>query len=277
MPPKKPNATPLFWALASLIAIMVAVAVPLVLVLAPNMILSGLVAPYYYIVLVALGCAAALLLFGALRGGYPRWKGHALSGTLEIGGPIAVAALTVVGGYFFRPEPSASLVVRVHGAGGRTELLCPTSVKLFLGQDVRDGEIGRNCQAQFNEVPSRLLTTAGLFVQATVPGYEQADRKALPVPNDRVLWVTMRRIAERSTAWGHLVYSRTKGPVSGALISIDGGLCEGKTNSAGQFRFEVPLPEGRTVRLTALVGGRIVFDDRVTLPIAGTLTAREVP
>jgi hypothetical protein len=37
------------------------------------------------------------------------------------------------------------------------------------------------------------------------------------------------------------------------------------------------LPEGRTVRLTALVGGRIVFDDRVTLPIAGTLTAREVP
>src|ERR1017187_8455044 len=125
MPPKKPNATPLFWALASLIAIMVAVAVPLVLVLAPNMILSGLVAPYYYIVLVALGCAAALLLFGALRGGYARWKGHALSGTLEIGGPIAVAALTVVGGYFFRPEPSASLVVRVHGAGGRTELLCP--------------------------------------------------------------------------------------------------------------------------------------------------------
>lgn len=266
----------MFWMLASLVAFLVAVAAAVMLVRSPNTVLSGLVAPFYYIVLVALGCALALLLFGAMRG-YAKWSGHAFSGTLEISGPVVVVALTVVGGHFFRPEPTASLVVRVHGPEGHNEMLCPTSVKVVLGQDLRNGDIGQNCQAQFNEVPARFLSGEALYVQVMVPGYVQTDSKPVPISEDRVLWVSMRRATEHSTAWGRLIYPGRKGPVVDAVIAIDGGPSGSKTNSAGLFRFEVPIPEGRTVQLTASVGGDVVFDDKVTLPIASTLTARGSP
>jgi hypothetical protein len=273
MPNKVTKPTPLFWTLASLIAFTAAIVTAVVLVRSPDSILSGLTTPFYYVVLIALGCAAALLLFGAMRG-YAKWTGHALSGTLEISGAVAIAALTVAGGYFFRPEPTISLVVRVIGPRGRTELLCPTAVRLFLGQDPRQGDLGQNCQAQFNEVPARFLSTEGLYVQVTAPGFEQTDSKPVPISTDRVLWVAMRKVAEHSMVWGRLIYPGN-GPVTDAVISIDGGLQHGKTNSTGQFRFEVPLPEGRVVQLTALAEGKVVFDEKVTLPIASTLTARE--
>lgn len=156
VPRETSSPTPLFWMLASLVAFLATFVTVVTLVLRRSTILFGLTNPFFYIALLALGCSAALLLFGAMRG-YAKWKGRVLSGTLQIGGPVAIAALTVFGGYFFRPEIAANFVVRVHGPEGRTATLCPKSVRLFLGQDVRAGDIGQNCQAQFNEIPTRFL------------------------------------------------------------------------------------------------------------------------
>lgn len=257
---------------ASLIAFAAVVSAALILFHSEKSLLAGLAAPFYYVILVGLGCFAALALLGAMRG-YAHWSGHAVGGALQIGGSVAVAAMTVIGGSYFRPEASTNLVVRIVDENMRTELLCPTVVKLLLGQDVRTGEIGQNCQAQFNEVPERFLRSSGLDVQVSVRGYVRAGSGPVPISPDHVLLVPMRKVAEKSMAWGRLIYPGTKGPVVNAVMSIDGGLASGKTDSAGQFRFEVPLPEGRSVQLTAEASNRVVFDERVTLPIASTLTA----
>lgn len=270
--PAAKQPTALFWSAASLIGFGVAITAAIFLVRSPATIISGLTGPFYFIVLVVLGCSSALLLFGAMRG-FAKYKGRVGPGSLEIGGPIVVACLTVYGGYIFRPLPSGALVVRVIGPGGPSDVICPQSIQIELGQDVRPGEIGKACQAQFNEIPSRFLTAAGLAVRVKADGYEMGDQKQYPISVDGVITVPMRKVEDHSTAWGRLVKGGTENPVRDAKIFID-GVERGTTDELGQFRFDVPLRNGTTVKLTASVKNRVVYDDVVTLPIAATIGAR---
>jgi hypothetical protein len=266
--------TALFWSVSSLIGLGIAIAAAILLVRSPATISSGLSGSFYFIVLVVLGCSSALLLFGAMRG-YAKYKGRVGPGTLEIGGPIVVACLTVYGGYMFRPLPSGNLVVRVVGPGGSSDVVCPQSVQIELGQDFRPGEIGQGaCQAQFNEVPSKFLTAPGLVVRVKADGYEMADEKQYPISADGVITVAMRKVEDHSTAWGWLVITGTERPVVGAKIFID-GVQRGATDRSGQFQFDVPMKSGSTVKLTAIANNRVIYDDMVTLPIAATIGAKD--
>jgi hypothetical protein len=267
--PKPPESSPLLLS-ASLIGFAVVVTAALLLFRAKGALLAGLAAPLYYIILVGLGGFAALLLVGVMNG-YAVWTGQVIGGNLKLGGAVAVAALTVVGGSYFRPEKSSSLVVRVVGEDIGTQLPCPTEVRLMLGMDDRPGEIGQSCQAQFNEIPERFLSSSGLDVRIILPGYVRVNSDPVSVSQDHVLTVVMRRTAEKSIAWGRLIYPSQK-PVQFAHISINGQAMPSDSGETGQFRFEVPLPEGREVQFTVDSSGSVVFDQKLTLPIASTLT-----
>ena len=53
----------------------------------------------YYIVLLTLGAASAAFLFGVFRS-YSQYTGKVIGGNLELGGPVVVFVLVVVGGFY---------------------------------------------------------------------------------------------------------------------------------------------------------------------------------
>ncbi len=78
----------------------------------------GLTGNYYYVVLLALGLAAAAFLFGVLQS-YARFNARNGWGVLELGGRIVGSALVVLGGFYLVPNPLPfAVTIFVHGEGG---------------------------------------------------------------------------------------------------------------------------------------------------------------
>ena len=61
-PTARPDPTALFWCLASLFGFALAIAFAVIYVRSPKTVGLGLTGPFYYVLLVVLGCSAALLL-----------------------------------------------------------------------------------------------------------------------------------------------------------------------------------------------------------------------
>lgn len=86
----------------------------------------------YYVLVVILGLAVAAFLFGAMRS-RARLAGTHLGFTLELGGPAAVLALVVVGGFWLAKSPDEfSLVIRLRSAEPITDT-AETWIRVDLG------------------------------------------------------------------------------------------------------------------------------------------------
>src|SRR4051794_38571095 len=96
---------------------------------------SGLVNQIYYLILIALGLAAAGSLFGVLRS-QARYQGQSSWGTLEVGGPAVVFLLVVGAGVWFAPERrSFPLTVFIHGPGGHQDMVLRGGGRVMIDLD----------------------------------------------------------------------------------------------------------------------------------------------
>lgn len=81
-----------------------------------------------------------------------------MAGTLELGGPVVVAALLVIGGYALAPMREVfNVVVRIHDP--QSEGVSGANVTLYLDQDTRVQPTNSNGEAQFNAVPVKFRST----------------------------------------------------------------------------------------------------------------------
>jgi hypothetical protein len=77
-----------FYAIVSLVAFLIGLAILSVMLWNAQLLVTlGLTGNFYYVVLLALGLAAAAFLFGVLQS-YARFKSRNGWGVLELGGPI---------------------------------------------------------------------------------------------------------------------------------------------------------------------------------------------
>ena len=116
----------------------------------------GLAGRLYYLALVPLGLAAAGFLFGVLRS-YAFYRGHAVGGSLLLGGPAAAFALVILGGVFLVPDSEAfDLTVFVYGEGGVQDVPLRNQgfVVLDLGPERRREAVGAGGQAHFVGIPA---------------------------------------------------------------------------------------------------------------------------
>src|SRR5690606_39677305 len=66
----------------------------------------------YFVVLLPLALAAAAFLFGAMRS-HARYRGTVIKGNLELGGPVVIFCLVMLGGLLLaNPQATGSLTVR---------------------------------------------------------------------------------------------------------------------------------------------------------------------
>lgn len=235
----------------------------------PKLIESGVQNQVFYILLIPWGLACAAFLFGAMRS-YARFTHRQMGNTLELGGPVVLFCLVIVGGFKLLPPPPEAfdLTVRPHGPNGTEAIITSGEITIDLDNDRRSKAINSNGEADFKGVPARFKgSTVGVLPQ--VEGYKQEWQHLVLIGS--VLDVALQQAPPPVT---RLTGSIIPPPKDwGKLrLMVDGQPEEGKVDKFGRFDFQVNAKERDTIRLKVYDGAKLVFDDLVIVP--GPLTLK---
>jgi len=236
-------------------AVMIVVGVVLLagfIFFAQRLVPADLFEKFYYIVVLVFGMVCALVLFGVMKS-YTRVTYKSGGGMVELGGPVAVAALVVVGGFWLVPHSDTfDLTIRPHGAG--EQMIKRGKIRVEFGNYAPIQEVNSNGEADFKGVPHK-YRGASVQVLPMIDGYKQeyqtktidADSMNLDLANPE----TMLK--------GKLVPAPPKGQKVEILIESEPG--EQVPDGYGRFQALVHKNLGDRVRITVCANGRSVFDD----------------
>ena len=229
----------------------------------PNLIENGVQNQVFYLLLIpwALGCAA--FLFGAMRS-YARFTQRQLGNALELGGPVVLFCVVIVGGFkLVQPPPETFvLTVRAHSADDRNPIITSGQITIDLDNDRRSNPVSPNGEADFKGIPARFRgATVGVLPQ--VESYKK-EWQRLELKGT-VLDVTLQPASPPVT---RLTGSIVPPPKDWAKLRlmVDGQSEEGKVDELGRFDFQVSGKDGDTIRLKIYDDTKLVFDDFQTLP-----------
>src|SRR5215470_11257905 len=90
----------------------------------PRLVESGSQSQVYYLLLIPWALACAAFLFGAMRS-YARFTHKHLGNALELGGPVVLFGLVLVGGFKMVPAAPQTfdLTVRAHDEDGKAAMI----------------------------------------------------------------------------------------------------------------------------------------------------------
>lgn len=226
-----------FYAIVSLVAFLIGLAILSVMLWNAQLLVSlGLTGNYYYVVLLALGLAAAAFLFGVLQS-YARFNGRNGWGALELGGPIVGCALVVIGGFYLVPYSLPfAVTVFIHGEGGIDDLVPKDSgeVLMELGPEIRKQQIGPDGAVYFTNIPpSYRGKEVELWVNSKQFESVHPDQK-YPLKDD-ALQVEVRKKAGKLSGRAQ---DENGNPLPGVKIQVAG--LSATTDSAGHFEVVIP-------------------------------------
>jgi hypothetical protein len=130
---------------------------------APMLVRVGLTGHLWYVLLSLLGLFTAVTVFSLFRS-YARYRGQALGGMLELGGPVVVMLVVVVLGFYLVPAPLPAppqhfeVTVFLHGKAGRQAVVLHNhgKVSLDLGANKPIEAVGDKGEARFPGIPGDL-------------------------------------------------------------------------------------------------------------------------
>jgi hypothetical protein len=211
----------------------------------------GLTGHVWYVLLLLLGLAAAIIVFSFFKS-YARYTGKVLGGTLELGGPVVVMLVVIVLGFYLVPAPAQKFDVTVflHGETGNQAVALRNSGKLSLGlgADKRIESVGDKGEVRFSSIPANMR---GQEVEVALVDdkYELVDPKLKIRLNQEVFYAAVR--PKRLRLSGYVSDERGR-PLAQARASIAGNAAT--TDQDGRFEIVLPadLPDGdRTVTIAA--------------------------
>jgi len=233
----------------------------------PKLVESGAQNQIFYLLLIPWALACAAFLFGAMKS-YARFAHQHLGNYLELGGPVVLFCLVVVGGFKLVPAAPQTfdLTVRPHSADGLNPIITSGKITIDLDTDRRTESIGANGEADFKGIPPR-FQGATIKILPQVDGYEeQWQRHKL---HGNVLELPLARAGQPVT---HLTGSIVPPPVNWKELRVTvEGTAEGKVDELGRFGLDVNGKDGDRVRLKIYAGQQIVYDDYQVLPGPVTL------
>jgi hypothetical protein len=181
----------------------------------------------YYIVLLTLGAASAAFLFGVFRS-YAQYSGKVLGGTLELGGPVVVFALVVVGGFYLLNRAPGDLkaasgefmvTVLVCGESGRRDM--PKTGKVVMLQEPQlssSRTFGDSGRVTFEHVAAKYRAQKVSF-RVDASGFEMTTPNAPYVLSEEFVNLSVRR---RPECLAGRVQDTNGDPVPKATLCIDG-------------------------------------------------------
>jgi len=229
----------------------------------PMLVESGVQGQVFYLLLIPWALSCAAFLFGAMKS-YARFTHKHFGNVLELGGPVVLFSLVLVGGFkLVPPAETFDLAVRAHSkdnpllTSGQITLDLPRLPHAKIGPD---GEANFNISARFRGMPIRVLPH--------VDGYEEKWLTSKPEGN--VLDVELESAHPVTVLHGSLVPPPSTGRI--VKILVDGQEGETSPDELGRFKLDVGGKAGDRVRLKVYSGGKLVYDDYQVLP--GPVTLR---
>lgn len=216
----------------------------------------------YYFILILLGLGAAGFLFGAMRS-FARYKGQSSYGNLELGGPVVVLALVVIGGFYANRAATFSLTVRVHGPGGPADVIREGRLIADLAGVRRSTEIGSDGEVVFADVPAALDGQPVRLIPE-VPGYEPPTSDLSVIPESHIIELALARKLYATPMHG-TVRDGTGRLIRNAALNFNGGTATAVSDASGNFTAVIPMGPGKVIPLTVTVGGKVVYDENVTV------------
>ena len=258
------------YVIVALVGLIFAAAFTLLYVYQINQLVAGGVQGQVFFLLLipwALSCAA--FLFGAMKS-YARFTHKHLSNTLELGGPVVLFFLVLVGGFkLVPPAPDTfDLTVRAHSAGQRDPVITSGKITIDLDNDRRIAFLGANGEADFKGIPPKFRNST-LKVLPQVDGYEeqwQEQRLGSNVLDLPLVRATAPVIVLTGTV--------TPPPDAESTIKIfvDGQDTTAIPDDIGRFKLNVNGKVGDRVRVKVYANQKSVYDDYQVLP--GPITLR---
>ena len=233
----------------------------------PQLAESGVQGQVFYLLLIPWALSCAAFLFGAMKS-YARFTHKHLGNFLELGGPVVLFCLVLMGGFKLMPPAPETfdLAVRTHSkdvpliTSGQITLDLPGLPQAGIGPD---GEANfKGISARFKEKPIRVL--------AHVDGYE--EKWQIPTLEGNILNVELEKEHPVIVLVGTLVPPPSGGKT--IEILVDGQNAETSPDNLGRFKLNVDGKAGDRVRLKIYQDTKLVYDDYQVLPGPVTLRLR---
>ena len=210
---------------------------------AETLVALGLVGNYYYVLLVVLGLASAVVLFGVLNS-YAEYSGKQLGGALQLGGPVVLCLLVPILSSWLVQSPNAfSITVFVHGPGGRHDLILRNHghVIIDLGNDRRREAIGEKGDAHIQGIPSTLRGQE-VAVSVDAEGVELARPNKMLRLDHQSIYLEVRRKPGRIAG---RVQDQSGQPLKDVNVRLE--TASTNTDDAGRFAFTLQESWARSV------------------------------
>jgi hypothetical protein len=225
---------------------------------ANDLIASGIDKMIFYVLLIPMGLSAAAFLFGAMRS-YAAYSGKSFGGSIELGGPAALFALVVVGGFYLVPDTTTfGVTVYVHGSGGKQDVVLRNQGEVMIDfEDYRRPEpIRENGQATFPGIPAKFRNQVVPIV-ILAKGFEIADKNKQYEISGKAIYVEVRRDESLAKVFGK-VKDEDK-YLKGVQISIED--LQTMSDSNGYFMMSIPpAKQKKQQTLRAIKEGYTIYE-----------------
>jgi hypothetical protein len=224
----------------------------------------------FYLLLIPWGLACAAFLFGAMKS-YASLTHHSLGNALELGGPVVIFCLVVIGGFELVPQSATpfELTVRPVGVTDNDQLVTSGSVIADWGSYRMSAPIEHDGLAHFRGLDA---TLAGRPVQILpqLEGYRSHWITCKPVSNLCDLQLELR-----SPPQSHVrgIIENPPPDPTALLIRITGprGATEGHPDKSGSFDVNIAATLGDSFEIQVFSGSHLLRDYTETLGGYGDL------
>jgi hypothetical protein len=235
----------------------------------PKLVQSGIEGKIFYLLLIPWALSCAAFLFGTMKS-YATLTSKHLGSFLELGGPVVLFALVMVGGFKLVPPPPEMFDLTVRAYDEHNEMIRSGIISIDFGSDRRPAPIGTNGEANIKQVRKELMGTT-VKVWPQVEGYETTplERKL----EGQVLEVNLVKEHPITVLMGSL--SPTPPKPESVKILVDGQKAEASPDKYGRFELSVSGKAGERIRMKVFSNEKLVYDDYQYLPGPVTLALRK--
>jgi hypothetical protein len=222
----------------------------------------------YYLLLIPWALSSATFLFGAMRS-FALTSHRQLGTTVELGGPVALFALVLVGGFKLVPQAPQTfdLTIRAHSSDGAAPLITEGSLTLELGTTTPSERLGPKGEAIFKGVSTR-FKGATIKILPTIDGYRQEWQEQRLTGEALDLELTKAELPTTQLTGSVTPPPRGKDEIR---ISVEGQAGDVLPDSRGRFSISVRGKVGDSVHVIVFKNGALAYDDTQTLPGPVTL------
>jgi len=233
----------------------------------PKLVESGTQGQIFYLLLIPWALSCAAFLFGAMRA-YARLTYKHLGTALELGGPVVLFCLVLIGGFKLVPPPPPTFDLAVRAHSSDTPLITKGQVTLEL-PGLPHANIGPDGEANFKGISAQYKGKP-IRVLPQIDGYEQ--QWLTPTVEGDTLDLTLEKEHPVTTLTGSLLPAPAAGKK--VKVTVDGQDADTSPDELGRFKLAVNGKPGDRVRIRVYQDGKVIYDDYQILPGPVTLPLR---